>query len=605
MHPARPVRPTDDLPGTAASDNGEVEEATPPARATPGPAALSPAAPRPAAPGGAIPGGAIPGGATLGLATLGRIAPELRPAVDPRELRARVVHFGLGAFHRAHQAVYTENAAARSGRPWGIAAVAPRSAHVVEALRAQDCLYSVTSLTGPRPSPTATRVAGAVVEALGMRTDTGRIDRLFADPEVGVVTLTITEKGYHRRPDTGRLDTAAPEVAADLAVGLGAGRLGAGRPEAGRLSAGLSAGAFADPAAGLSAGAAPGGAAGLRTVVGRVAAGLAVRMRSCGAPITLVSCDNMAANGAALEAVVRDFVDASSWPDRRALLDWMAVSVAFPSTIVDRIVPATTDADRAAVRAGLGVDDGVPVVGEPYRQWVLEDSFAAPRPPWELDGALFVPDVVPYQLTKLRLLNGSHSALAYLGAAAGCATVADALATDWGERLVRGLCAEVAATLPAGGPDPVAYAEDLVERFRNPGIRHLLRQIGSDGSLKIPERWLDALRTLRASTAGTAPAGPAATTSTPMLELALAAWANATRPADDGGQLFGTTDPAAPALGACWRGVPDNEEGRRETVRRLLGVLGAADLAEDDALVSGVTSRLPGLRAGRIDLTDR
>ncbi|MGW4239562.1 mannitol dehydrogenase family protein [Streptomyces sp. NPDC004749] len=596
MHPARPVRPTHDLPGTAASDNGEVGEATPPAPATPGPAALSPAAP----------GGATPGGATLGLAALGRIAPELRPAVDPRELRARVVHFGLGAFHRAHQAVYTENAAARSGQPWGIAAVAPRSARVVEALRAQDCLYSVTSLTGTRPSPTATRVTGSVVEALGMRADAGRIDRLFADPEVGVVTLTITEKGYHRRPDTGRLDTAAPEVAADLAVGLGTGRLGTGRP-----GAGLSAGASADPTAGLSAGAAPGGAAGLRTVVGRVAAGLAVRMRSCGAPITLVSCDNMAANGAALEAVVRDFVEASSWPDRRALLDWMAVSAAFPSTIVDRIVPATTDADRAAVLAGLGVDDGVPVVGEPYRQWVLEDSFAGPRPPWELDGALFVPDVVPYQLTKLRLLNGSHSALAYLGAAAGCSTVADALATDWGERLVRGLCAEVAATLPAGGPDPVAYAEDLVERFRNPGIRHLLRQIGSDGSLKIPERWLDALRTLRASTAGTAPAGPAgpagpaATTSTPVLELALAAWANATRPAADGGQLFGTTDPAAPALGACWRGVPDNEEGRRETVRRLLGVLGAADLAEDDALVSGVTSRLPGLRAGRIDLTDR
>lgn len=480
----------------------------------------------------------------LGRATLGRIAPALRPAVDPRELRPRIVHFGLGAFHRAHQAVYTERASALSGEPWGIVAVAPRSLPVVAAMRAQDCLYS---LTERRPEGPDTRVVGSVTEALGMRPDAGRIDALLASPEVTVLTSTITEKGHHRRPGSGELDTLAPEIAADLAA-----------LETGDLT----------------------------TVVGRIAAGLALRMRSGGAPVTLLSCDNMAGNGSALATVVRGFVEASSWPDRGAVLDWMAASVAFPATVVDRIVPATTDPDRHTAGSALGVRDGVPVVGEPYRQWVLQDSFAAPRPPWELDGALFVPDVVPYQLTKLRLLNGAHSALAYLGAAAGCETVADALATDWGERLVRAFCSEVGPTLPTGGPDPRGYADDLVERFRNPAVRHQLQQIGSDGSLKIPERWFDALRTLRASRSPT-----------PVLELALAAWANATRSAEYGGQLFGTTDPAATFLANCWQGTAS----LHDTVRRLLHVVGAADLAEDDTLVSGIAARIPAPRAGHID----
>lgn len=301
----------------------------------------------------------------------------------------------------------------------------------------------------------------------------------------------------------------------------------------------------------------------LTTVIGALAAGLAARIRAGGAPITVLSCDNMADNGAVLDRVVREFVDASSWPDRLRIGDRIAETVRFPATVVDRIVPATSDADRVAAAAALGARDELPVTAEPYRQWVLEDSFAADRPPWELEGALFVKDVTPYQLTKLRLLNGSHSALAYLGTAAGHTTIADTMAADWGERLVRALCAEVAPTLPAGGPDPGAYAADLVVRFRNPAMHHLLRQIGSDGSLKITERWLPALRTLRARG-----------TSTPVLELALAAWVFSTRPAG--------TDPV-------------------ETVRALLRVLGAPDLADDDALTGAVADRLPALRAGRIE----
>ncbi len=482
----------------------------------------------------------------LGRATLDRLGADQRPLVDPRDLAPRLLHFGLGAFHRAHQAVYTEEAAAATGEPWGIVDVEPLAEAAVGAMRAQDCLYSVTDRS---PGALSTRVVGTVVEALAQRPDAARVDALLASSDVGVVTLTVTEKGYYRRAEDGRLDQAAAPVAADLAATAADGVLG--------------------------------------TVVGRVAAGIVSRFRGDRAPLTVVSCDNMAGNGPALAGVVRGFVEASHWTDRDRVLEWMAGAVSFPATIVDRIVPATTPEDRDLASAALGLRDEMPVLGEPYRQWVLEDAFVTPRPRWEAGGALFVPDVAPYQLMKLRLLNGSHSAMAYLGLAAGCRTVADVLATGWGEGLVRAFGAEVAPTLPDAGLDAGAYVDDLVERYRNPAMHHLLRQIGSDGSLKIPERWLGALRELRAAGRGA-----------PVLETALAAWVAATRPADEGGQVHGTTDPAAEALAACWSG-PSEAAAR---VAALLRVVGAADLADAGDLTAAVAARVPGVVAGRVDL---
>ncbi|WP_116103413.1 mannitol dehydrogenase family protein [Amycolatopsis thermalba] len=463
----------------------------------------------------------------LDLSALDALSPENRPKTDPGELAPQVVHFGLGAFHRAHQAVYTEAAAAASGQPWGIAAINPRSPEPVEGLRIQDCLFSVTDRE--------TRVVGSIVEALRMVPDAERADQLLTSPEVTVVTLTVTEKGYFRDPATGRLDTTHPEIAADLA----------GRPP--------------------------------RTVIGRLATSLANRFRGTRAPISVVSCDNAAGNGAALADVVTGFVAASDWPDRDAVQDWLRAAVAFPSTVVDRIVPAVTGAAKAAAEAALGVRDEMAVAAEPYRQWVLEDTFAAPRPPWEAGGARFVPDVAPHQLMKLRLLNGSHSALAYLGLAAGCRTVADVLATGWGERMVRGFTAEVAPTLPASDLDVPAYVDALVGRFADPAIGHRLRQIGSDGSLKIAERWLPVLR--ERGGAG------------PVLALALAAWAHATRAG------FGTTDPAADTLAACWDGAPD----AATAVALPVTAVGGADLAGDPALVASIAARLPEVEAGRIE----
>lgn len=490
-----------------------------------------------------------PATARLGRAALDRLPAAQRPLVDPRDLAPRVVHLGLGAFHRAHQAVLTEEAAAATGEPWGIAGVQPNGTAVATALREQDGLYSVTDLAA---GGATTRVVGSVVEALTLRTDAGRVRTLLADADVGVVTLTITEKGYHRAAGTGRLDVTAPAVAADLAATT-----------------------------------ATGDDAPLGTALGHLTAGLRSRFHRDGAPVAVVSCDNMAANGSALAGVVRGFVEASAWADGEALLTWLDEAVTFPATIVDRIVPATTDADRDLVGAALGVRDEVPVVAEPYRQWVLEDAFVAPRPRWEAGGALLVRDVAPYQLMKLRLLNGSHSAMAYLGLAAGLRTVADVLASAWGEDLVRAFGAEVAPTLPDAGLDAAAYVDDLVVRFRNPAMQHRLRQIGSDGSLKVGERWFGALRDLRA-------AGRPA----PVLETALAAWAAATRPGDDGTPVHGTTDPDAVALAACWA-IPGGDAAR---VAALLRRVGAPDLAATDDLVHAVAARVPAVRAGRVPL---
>lgn len=483
----------------------------------------------------------------LGRATLDRLDPAQRPLVDPRSLRPRLVHLGLGAFHRAHQAVYTEQAAASTGDPWGIAAVEPFADSAVTAMRDQDCLYSVTDRA---PGALTTRVVGSIVEALALRPDAARVDALIADPGVGVVTLTVTEKGYYRRAGTGGLDTTAVPVAEDLRATGADGPLG--------------------------------------TALGRLAAGIRTRFHGQGAPLTVVSCDNMAGNGPALARVVREFVGASGWPDRDALLSWIDGSVSFPATIVDRIVPATTPEDRALASHALGLRDEMPVLGEPYRQWVLEDAFVSERPHWEAGGALFVPDVAPYQLMKLRLLNGSHSAMAYLGLAAGCRTVADVLATPWGEDLVRAFGAEVTPALPEAGLDAAAYVDDLVERFRNPAMHHLLRQIGSDGSLKIPERWLGALRELRA-----------AGRSTPVLETALAGWVASTRSGTDGTPVYGTTDPVAAGLADCWTGHDD----RHPPVAALLRRVGADDLAETADLTTAVADRVPAVLAGGAVLT--
>jgi fructuronate reductase len=394
----------------------------------------------------------------LGLRTLGEAA---GPPLDPRELEVGIVHLGLGAFHRAHQAVYTEDAVVAEPGPWGICAFSRASRGVVGALNEQDGLFTVLE-RGPEVD--GARVVGVVREALvgAERPDELR-DRLAAE-RTHVVTLTVTEAGYHQDPATGRLDARHADVAADLA-----------------------------------------GSEAPRTPVGQLVRGLEAR-RAAGvdAPLAIVSCDNLPRNGEVLRGLVEDFCARAAPP---GVADWIAAHADFPCTMVDRIVPAVTAADRDAASRLIGARDEATVVGEPFRQWVLEDAFRGPRPAWEVAGALLVPDTRPYEAMKLRLVNGGHSALAYLGLLRGIETVADAVADpELGAFLERLLASELAPTLGAvPGVDLDDYREALLTRFANPRMEHRLEQIAADGARKLPLRLLAPARDMLA--AGREPAG--------------------------------------------------------------------------------------------------
>jgi len=374
------------------------------------------------------------------------------PAYDPSAHKAGIVHLGIGAFHRAHQAVYTDDVlASAAGGDWRFIGVSLRSAGVRDQLEPQDGLYSVLEMSDAGES---LRVIGAVDRVLVASDDPTAVIAAIADPATRIVSLTVTEKGYCHDPATGRLDPNHSGIARELAGGT------------------------------------------TETAIGYLAKGLRGRADADAGPVTLLSCDNLPHNGAVLGRVLRDYLAASD-PD---LIDWIDANVRTPATMVDRIVPATTPADLASVEALLGRRDDGAVKAEPFSQWVIEDDFAGPRPAWEAAGAQFVADVRPFELAKLRMLNGAHSTLAYLGLLAGHETVDQAVADpairETVERLMR---VEAAATLPAiDGLDPQAYADALLARFANPALRHKLIQIAMDGSQKLPQRLLGTIADARA-----------------------------------------------------------------------------------------------------------
>ena len=436
----------------------------------------------------------------------------------PGDLGARigVLHLGIGAFHRAHQAVYTEDAAAAAGDGgWGVCGVTQRSPDVADRLLPQDCRYGVLQ----RGHGTASlRVVGQVGDVLHPARDGDRLAARLADPAVRVIGLTVTEKGYRRGPD-GRLDLADPAVAADLAT--------AGPP---------------DVRAPFGSGDVP------RSAVGLLARGLAHRAAVSGAPVTVLTCDNLTDNGPVLRGLVADFCAALPAARGEPLAAWIAAHVTFPATMVDRIVPATTDADRAQAAALLGLRDDALVVAEPFRQWVVQDAFAAGRPRWELAGAQLVPDVAPYEQLKLRLLNGTHSLLAYLGALAGHGTIAEAVADPDLADAAEALLADAAATLdPPPGVDVAAYGRSVLDRFADPALRHRTTQIAMDGSQKLPPRLLGTIRDARA--AGTLPRG---------VIRAVAGWmAYVTLGADVAGRPLPLDDPLADRLRSAVAGAGD------------------------------------------------
>nr|WP_246308677.1 mannitol dehydrogenase family protein [Kineosphaera limosa] len=374
------------------------------------------------------------------------------PARHSVDAAVGIVHLGIGAFHRAHQAAYTEDAMIATGDfTWGICGATQRSPRVREDLVPQDGLYGILVRS---PQRAQLRVSGAVREVLSPTDQADLLTARLADPAVRIVSLTVTEKGYRRGGD-GTLDVTHPDVAADLADGS-----------------------------------AP------RSAVGRLTRGLQGRMRGCGAPVTVLCCDNLPNNGAVVRGLVHDFCAALPTAEGDELAGWIGQHVTFPTSMVDRIVPATTAGDIAEAQGILGVQDRGLVVTEDFRQWVIEDDFAAGRPAWESAGAEFTDDVEPYEHMKLRILNGSHSTLAYLGALAGYETIAQTVADPRLAEVARGLIREdVIPTLaPAGQTDLAAYGDQIMARYENPGLRHRTIQIAMDGSQKLPQRLLGTVR---------------------------------------------------------------------------------------------------------------
>ncbi|HEX9086524.1 MAG TPA: mannitol dehydrogenase family protein [Arthrobacter sp.] len=392
--------------------------------------------------------------------------PEAEPAVElprlTRRLRpsakspVRIVHLGLGAFHRSHQAWYTHQAG--DAADWGIAAFTGRRPDAALALAEQDGLYTVVERADAGDSFT---VVSSIVEAVD-GADVQRLAELLAAPAIALVTLTITEAAYRLGSD-GQLDRTASDVVADLALLVS----GSGYPA---------------------------------TPLGRLVLALAARRAAEAGPLAVVCCDNLANNGSVAHNAVVGM--AGAWDE--GLAGWIDANVSFVSTSVDRITPRTTDEDVAVVEAACGYRDNSPVVAEPFSNWVLSGDFPAGRPRWEDAGAVFVADIEPYENRKLWLLNGAHSLLAYAGQLRGHTTVAQALADPLCLQAVERFWDEAEVNLAGGGTAGAdlripAYRAALLARFSNARIAHHLAQIAMDGSTKLRMRAVPVLQAERAA----------------------------------------------------------------------------------------------------------
>jgi fructuronate reductase len=408
------------------------------------------------------------------------------PAYDRDKVSVGVVHFGPGAFHRAHQAFYFDQLLAKDPR-WGISAVSLKSPGVRDALQPQDGLYTLAQLD----TETTFRIVGSIVEVLVAPEDPPAVFARLAAPMTRMVTLTVTEKGYCLTGD-GKLDAAHPDIVHDLA----------------------------SPREPVSA-------------VGYIVEGLRRRHQAGLPPYAVVACDNLADNGWRLKAAVVAFAQAID----PALAAWVEAEGRFPRTMVDSITPATDDALRTRVEAATGLTDAWPIQREAFTQWVVEDVLGDGAPDLASVGVTLTDDVRGFERAKLRLLNGVHSTIAYAGLLKGLETVFEAISDPELAKLAEDLMVQdIIPTLTAPrGLDLEAYAQAILARFRNPEIRHLLAQIAWDGSQKLPFRVL-----------GTVADAREAGRSVDRLALPLAAWMHfVRRRAGDGVKIV---DPLADRL---------------------------------------------------------
>jgi fructuronate reductase len=460
-----------------------------------------------------------------------------QPRYDRAGAGIGIVHLGVGAFHRAHQAVVIEDCLEAGETGWAISGASLRSADTRDALAPQDNLYTLAIRSAAGED---LRVIGALKESLVAPENPAALIARMAAPTTRIVSLTVTEKGYCHDPATGTLNEAHPDIIHDLA-----------NPER------------------------------PRSAIGFLVAALAARHKAGLAPFTVMTCDNLPANGRTVKRVIDRFA---------ALRDaefgkWVAGEVACPASMVDRIVPATTDEDRARISASLGVEDRWPVIGEPFLQWVLEDVFPHGRPDFAAHGVELVKDVTPFEHMKLRLLNGTHSTMAYLGSLAGHETVSDTITNPAFARLIRAMMdEEIAPTLkmPAGF-DLDAYKSALIERYRNPALKHRTAQIAMDGSQKLPQRLLGPIRDRLAAGAPI-----------DRLALAVAGWMRYVSGTDEKGGTIEIRDPLAAKIAATAGSAGPVAERLAPALMGITEIFGT-DLPADPRFTAPVLGALTAL----------
>jgi fructuronate reductase len=473
--------------------------------------------------------------ATLASARIG----TARFSYDRRRLRPRIVHLGLGAFFRAHGALFTEDVLADLDGDWGIIGASLKRPDQRNHLKPQDCLYTTVE-NGPNGQKA--RIVGCLLDILvGPENPGALLDRL-SDRNTAVVTLTVTEKGYCHDPASGRLNADHPEIRHDVE-----------HPDA------------------------------PQSAVGLITAALARRKGAGLPPFTVVTCDNLPHNGVLLEGLVHEF---ASLRDEK-LAAWVERTVPFPSSMVDRIVPAQAEADLSLIEQLTGLHDAAPVMHEPFRQWVLEDRFVdRVRPRWEGAGVQFVSNVAPYEHAKLRMLNGSHSALAYLGYLAGHETIFDAVSDDMFARFIKRFWRDdVIPILPAPpGLNLEQYADQLFERYRNPAIRHRLWQIAMDGSQKLPQRLLS---TVRDNLNRQRPFK--------FVALSVAGWMRYVSGIDEAGGAIDVRDPLAPLLRERTDSAGPDPVAQVQALATVEAVFGK-DLPASEMFMTAVTEAYKTLR---------
>lgn len=451
------------------------------------------------------------------------------PRYDRQQLQTRIVHFGFGAFHRAHQALLTDRVLNAQGGDWGICEISLFSGdRLMSQLREQNHLYTVLE-KGANGNQAI--IVGAVKECLNAKLDSlAAIIEKFCEPQVAIVSLTITEKGYCIDPATGSLDVSNPHIIHDMQ-----------HPTEPHSAPGILVEALH-------------------------------RRRERGlSPFTVLSCDNIPDNG----HVVKNAVLGMAEKRAAELAAWIQQHVSFPGTMVDRIVPAATEESLDEITRELGVADPCAISCEPFIQWVIEDNFVAGRPQWEVAGVQMVDDVLPWEQMKLRMLNGSHSFLAYLGYLAGFQHISDCMQDSaFREAAYRLMINEQAPTLRITNVDLSRYAASLIERFANPALKHRTWQIAMDGSQKLPQRMLEGIR--EHLTRGS---------DWPLLALGVAGWMRYVSGVDDAGATIDIRDPLSEKIRLL---VESSSDAERVSALLSLQEVFGTDLVKNPLFVQAI-----------------